>query len=66
MPKKVVPLTDSKIKATQKQFKANINSGLAKDLRLSDGDGLNLIFRTSGAVLWRFDYTRPISKKRNT
>lgn len=66
MPKKVVPLTDSKIKATQKQFKANINNGLAKDLRLSDGDGLNLIFRTSGAVLWRFDYTRPITKKRNT
>jgi len=66
MPKKVISLTDSKIKAFLREIKSNNPNGLEKDIRLSDGDGLNLLIRKNGTVMWRFDYTRPISKKRNT
>lgn len=66
MPKQVIPLSDSKIKAKLKEIKANQNNTLDKDIRLSDGNGLNLIIRKNGTFMWRFDYTRPISKKRNT
>lgn len=66
MPKKIIQLTDTKIKSVLRELKANNPNGLKKDVRLSDGDGLNLLIRTSGATMWRFDYTRPITKKRNT
>lgn len=66
MPKRVIPLTDTKIRATLREIKANNINGLDTDVRLSDGDGLNLLIRKTGAVMWRFDYTRPITKKRNT
>ncbi len=49
MPKKVAPLTDSKIKATIKAYKSKLTNE-SKDLRLSDGDGLNLIFKKSGSM----------------
>ncbi|WP_269914044.1 tyrosine-type recombinase/integrase [Acinetobacter sp. HY1485] len=66
MPKQVIPLSDSKIKAKLKELKTNQNTTLDKDIRLSDGNGLNLIVRKNGTFMWRFDYTRPITKKRNT
>ncbi|AOA57586.1 integrase arm-type DNA-binding domain-containing protein [Acinetobacter larvae] len=66
MPKKVISLTDSKIKAFLREIKSSNPNGLDKDIRLSDRDGLNLLIRKNGTVMWRFDYTRPISKKRNT
>ncbi len=66
MPKQVISLTDSKIKAFLRDIKSNNPNGLQKDIRLSDGAGLNLLIRKNGTVMWRFDYTRPVSKKRNT
>ncbi|MFT4020870.1 MAG: integrase arm-type DNA-binding domain-containing protein [Acinetobacter sp.] len=58
--------TDAKIKAVLRELKLNNPNGLQKDVRLSNRDGLNLLIRKSGATMWRFDYTRPITKKRNT
>lgn len=66
MPKQVISLTDSKIKAFLRDVKNSNPNGLEKDIRLSDGAGLNLLIRKNGTVMWRFDYTRPITKKRNT
>lgn len=66
MPKQVILLTDSKIKAFLRDIKINNPNGLQTDVRLSDGVGLNLLIRKNGSVMWRFDYTRPITKKRNT
>ena len=66
MPKQVVALTDSKIKAFIKDIKNRHPNGLTTDIRLSDGAGLNLLFRKNGTIMWRFDYTRPVTKKRNT
>jgi len=58
MPKKVIPLSDTKIasaKPKEKQYK------------LSDGDGLCLIVTAKGRKYFRFDYTRPDSGgKRNS
>ncbi|MGE8542559.1 MAG: integrase arm-type DNA-binding domain-containing protein, partial [Acinetobacter sp.] len=66
MPKQVISLTDSKIKAFLRDIKSNNPNGLKTDIRLSDGAGLNLLIRKNGTVMWRFDYTRPVTKKRNT
>lgn len=66
MPKQVISLTDSKIKSFLRELKLNNPNGLNTDVRLSDGAGLNLLIRKNGSVMWRFDYTRPVTKKRNT
>lgn len=66
MPRQVIPLSDSKIKSKIREIKSNLNNDLDKDTRMSDGNGLNLIIRKNGTMMWRFDYTRPITKKRNT
>ncbi|RSR54165.1 DUF4102 domain-containing protein, partial [Acinetobacter baumannii] len=58
MPKTVVPLTDTKIK------KAKSENG--KSLKLSDGSGLYLLIDKNQNKFWRFDYSRPYTKKRNT
>lgn len=63
MPRIVTPLTDSKIKATIAKHKKEIDK---KAQKLSDGQGLYLFLDKANGVYWRFDYTRPISKKRNT
>lgn len=55
MSKQVVPLTDTKVK--------NIKPS-DKQQRLSDGDGLYMIIKTTGSKLWRFDFT--LNGKRNT
>ncbi len=54
MPKKVVPLSDTKIasaKPKQKQY------------TLSDGDGLRVVVTAKGRKYFRFDYTRPNGKR---
>ena len=37
-----------------------------KNMKLSDGGGLYLLLDKKGGAYWRFDYIRPISKKRAT
>lgn len=62
MAKTVLPLTDTKIKSAISQQK----KVLEKNIKLSDGDGLYLLLDKKGGTYWRFDYVRPISKKRST
>ncbi|MFW2014224.1 Arm DNA-binding domain-containing protein [Acinetobacter bereziniae] len=62
MAKLVVSLTDSKIKAeisAQKKAPDKVK-------KLSDGNGLYLYIDKKCGTYWRFDYVRPISKKRAT
>lgn len=58
MPKIVKSLTDSKIKS----LKADPNN----HQRISDGLGLYLFIHKNGYKYWKFDYSRPYTKKRNT
>ncbi|AXI03263.1 tyrosine-type recombinase/integrase [Aquirhabdus parva] len=58
MPKLVVPLTDPQIK------KAKYDSTGSNKLR--DGGGLFLLLDKNGSKYWHMDYTRPVTKKRNT
>ncbi|PJG82164.1 tyrosine-type recombinase/integrase [Caviibacterium pharyngocola] len=55
MPKITKQLTDTEIKKAKPQ---------EKDITLTDGNGLFLLILPSGAKSWRFNYLRPISKKR--
>jgi len=55
MPKKVVPLTDSKIRASKPR---------EKNYTLPDGDGLQLLIKSMGSKLWEFVYTSPTKDKR--
>lgn len=55
MPKKVVPLTDSKIKNAKPKD---------KEYNLTDGDGLMLRIKPNGAKLWIFNFYRPYTNKR--
>jgi integrase len=58
MPKIVIPLTDTKIKT--------IKADSTKVQKLADGHGLFLIISKTGDKSWRFDYSRPYTKKRNS
>lgn len=62
MPKLVISLTDSKIKSAISMQKKSFE----KNTKLSDGGGLYLLLDKKGGAYWRFDYVRPISKKRAT
>ena len=62
MPKLVISLTDSKIKSAISMQKKSFE----KNVKLSDGGGLYLLLDKKGGAYWRFDYIRPISKKRAT
>ncbi len=62
MARTVVSLTDAKIKsaiAKQKKLPEKI-------VKLSDGGGLFLLIDKKCGTYWRFDYFRPITKKRTT
>lgn len=63
MPKIVTSLTDSKIKSAISNRRKNPENLLTK---LADGSGLFLIIDKNNNAYWRFDYTRPIIKKRNS
>lgn len=56
---KLIPymLTLAKIKAL---------SPKEKDYKVTDGRGLYLLVKKNGSKLWRYDYSRPLTKKRAT
>jgi len=62
MARTVVSLTDSRIKSEIAKHKKAPD----KLLKLSDGGGLFLLLDKKGGTYWRFDYFKPISKKRTT
>ena len=62
MPKLVISLTDSKIKSAISMQKKTSE----KNIKLSDGGGLYLLLDRKGGAYWRFDYIRPVTKKRAT
>lgn len=62
MPKLVISLTDSKIKSAISMQKKSFE----RNIKLSDGGGLYLLLDKKGGAYWRFDYIRPITKKRAT
>lgn len=55
MPKQTKPLTHTEIKAAKPKD---------KDYALTDGGGLSLRVRSSGAKQWRYSYNHPVTKKR--
>lgn len=55
MPKTTKPLTDKEVKLAKPK---------EKEYTLTDGYGLFLLVLPSGVKTWRFNYTRPYSKKR--
>jgi hemolysin-activating ACP:hemolysin acyltransferase len=57
MPRKVLPLSDTKIKKSKPKDKVYY---------LRDGNGLMLQINPSGSKIWLFDYIHPITKKRST
>lgn len=57
MPTIVKPLTDTAIRSAKPGAKVG---------KLRDGGGLYLLVTTDGSRLWRFDYRRPVTGKRNT
>lgn len=63
MAKLVISLTDKQLEAAITNHRKEENKSLIK---LADGNGLFFIIDKKGYIYWRFDYTRPISKKRNS
>ena len=55
MARKTKPLTDTEIEAAKPKD---------ADYQLYDGDGLNLLIKSSGSKLWQFRYYRPMTKQR--
>lgn len=55
MARTTVPLSDTKLKSAKPKD---------KDYTLQDGNGLYLLIKTTGSKIWRFNYYRPIPKKR--
>ena len=55
MPAPALRLSDRQLKAVKAKD---------KDYVLSDGDGLQLRFRSNGSMLWNFNYCEPVTKNR--
>lgn len=57
MPKPIKPLPPSEVANAKPQ---------AAPYKLRDGGGMYLLVNPDGAKLWRLDYRRPVTGKRNT
>lgn len=55
MARQTRPLSDTEIKAAKPK---------ETDYSLYDGDGLELLIKSSGSKLWQFRYYRPLTRKR--
>lgn len=62
MPKIIIPLTSTEV--TNAKAKVNPVTGKKQDTPYRDGDGLELMAKTSGSRVWYFRYRKPISGKR--
>ncbi|WP_180101955.1 integrase arm-type DNA-binding domain-containing protein [Acinetobacter sp. YH12126] len=63
MPKIIVNLTDTQIRAAVNSHK---KLSTKVQIKLADGKGLFFIIDKNGNAYWRWDYARPITKKRNS
>lgn len=63
MPKVVVNLTDTQIRSAVNSHK---KLQVKVQIKLADGKGLFFIIDKNGNAYWRWDYVRPITKKRNS
>lgn len=61
MPKAAKRLTDTAVKTAKPK---DHDTSTPKDRVLSDGNGLQLRVRATGAKLWNFNYIHPLNKKR--
>ena len=66
MPKRVTPLTASKVQSAKPGIHPDYGPTGGKPYKLRDGGGLFLLVNPDGAKLWRLDYRRPVSGKQNT
>ena len=57
MARGVTPLTNTQVKQAKPKD---------KQYKLSDGSGLQLRIKPSGAKSWLFDYVKPVTKKRSS
>ncbi|MBG6240867.1 MAG: DUF4102 domain-containing protein [Candidatus Symbiopectobacterium sp. Dall1.0] len=55
MGRQTKPLSDTEVKAAKPR---------ETDYSLYDGDGLELVIKTTGSKLWQYRYYRPLTKKR--
>ena len=63
MPKIIVNLTDTQIRSAVNSHK---KLSTKVQIKLADGKGLFFIIDKNGNSYWRWDYARPITKKRNS
>ena len=63
MPKVIVNLTDTQIRSA---VNAHKKLSTKVQIKLADGKGLFFIIDKNGNSYWRWDYARPITKKRNS
>ena len=63
MPKLVLNLTDTQIRSALSSHK---KLSVKVQIKLADGKGLFFIIDKNGNAYWTWDYTRPITKKRNS
>ena len=55
MPKVVTPLNEKKIQNAKSK---------ESNYTLTDGNGLQLLIKSSGVKIWEFIFTSPVTKKR--
>lgn len=63
MPKIIVNLIDTQIRSAVNSHKKLLTK---VQIKLADGKGLFFIIDKNGNSCWRWDYARPITKKRNS
>ena len=57
-------ISDTAIRRPKREVMTKLAAG--ESVKLRDGRGLYLLLQPSGARWWRFDYRRPVTRKRNT